>query len=548
MSDNAARLLKLAQAEFPDLTAPEREVLRAAGTGEVADLAQWGTPPSKPKKYNPGGGPLRSRLVEWLCTDAQAKQLVHRKGLRIKNATIDAKLDLERTEVPFSFALHNCRLPGLNAQSATLKDRLYLNHCRVDGEVDLNAATISGQLQCDGAWFLNRGGMALIADRATIGSSVSLSDGFRAVGAVRLLGTKITGQLDCKEGCFLNRNGNAFSADNATISSDVRLSQGFRAVGAVRLPGANIAGQLDCEDGTFCNATGRALVLDCATILDTIFLEPKNVQGEISLNQTVVTNALRMLTPALAMASLNLSGAKVGLLFDARDSWPEQGKLQLDGFHYDNIHINSPIDVKSRLDWLSRQPQDRLFTQPFDELINFYRKSGLESAAIDVHIAKERKRSTLINDPLKRIWLIILDVTIRFGYRPHYAIAWLLGIVLTCATAFYLGSNGMTESISYYTYNSSNHSTIQGKIIASDYPTFNPFVYSIDVALPIIDLQQERYWMPNSHHNGTGVPFYENGNFLWAINRLEILFGWILVSVIVTGLASYINKSKSQDI
>ncbi|MCI5123372.1 MAG: hypothetical protein D3925_02555 [Candidatus Electrothrix sp. AR5] len=37
------------------------------------------------------------------------------------------------------------------------------------------------------------------------------------------------------------------------------------------------------------------------------------------------------------------------------------------------------------------------------------------------------------------------------------------------------------------------------QIISDDYPHFQPIVYSLDVIIPLVDLGQEEYWMPN--HN-----------------------------------------------
>lgn len=533
MATKSELLIKLALKEFPNLTAPEFEVVRAAGAGEWADLLQWGTPPPKPKKYNPGGGPLRSGLVTWLCTDTRAKRLVHRKGLRIANATIDAKLDLERTEVPFFFGLHNCYLPGLNAQGATFKDDLYLDRSRVDGEVNILGVTITGQFSCEGARLFNRGGIALRADNATAGDNVYFSQGFHAEGEVRLNGATITGQLNCRAGIFWNRNGHALKIDGATIGSDVLLSTGFRAKGEVRLPGAKITGQFDCEGGIFLNDTGCALVLDCATILDTIFLEPESVQGVISLHRTEATQTLRMLSPALAKASLNLSGAKVGLLYDARDSWPAQDKLQLDGFHYDSIHRDSPMNSKERLDWLGRQPQDQFSPQPYEKLATFFQRAGHDSEAKDVRIAKEDARQRYFKNPIKKAWWFLKWATIGYGYRPQRAIYLLLGLILIGSAVYWRNMDNMTPSVSYH-YNATDSSDVKGNFIASNYPDLNTLLYSIDVALPIVDLQQERYWMPNSDTT--------SGRFLWWFNWAEVLLGWFLASMGIAGATGIIRK------
>ncbi|MDO9067158.1 MAG: hypothetical protein Q7W05_01725, partial [Deltaproteobacteria bacterium] len=337
MATNSELLTKLAQKEFPDLTAPEFEVVRAVAMGEVADLKQWGTPPQKPKKYNPGGGPLRSTLVTWLCTEARAKKLVHRKGLRIQNATFDAELDLDSAELHFLFALHNCRLPGLNAQRATLKSSLQLKLSRVDGEVKLAVANISGQLQFQGARFLNKGGNALNASGATISSSVLLSERFFAVGEVILRGAKVDGQLVCEGGNFLNHNHSAISADQARIGNNVYLSDGFRAIGEVGLSSAKINGLLICQGGRFLNRNGDALNADSMTISCDVFLSKGfRAVGEVRLLGANITGHLdcqmgRFLNHS-GMA-LSADGAAFGSNVLLSDGFQADGAVRLLGVH-----------------------------------------------------------------------------------------------------------------------------------------------------------------------------------------------------------------------
>ncbi|MDP2849223.1 MAG: hypothetical protein Q8O35_13695, partial [Humidesulfovibrio sp.] len=315
MPDNVARLLKMAEAEFPDLTEPEREVVRCAANGELADLSPLG-PPTPPeletklaKKFNPGGRQLRSAVVEWLCTDERVKNRVHRKGVFIIHASLDEVLDLQHADVPFFFGLHACRLPGLDAQGARIGSNLYLRLCHIDGRFDLNSSRIGGQLLCDGTRVQGADGISIRADGADIGGIVFLSNGFRAVGEVRLLGAKIKGQLNCKNGHFQNHDGKALNLDNAAIEYDVLLSEGFQAVGEVRLMGAKIQGQLNCNGGTFQNEAGYAVNLHGAVISDAMFLEPKRLRGEVGLHGAEVTGTLRMLSDSTAKASLDLRSA-----------------------------------------------------------------------------------------------------------------------------------------------------------------------------------------------------------------------------------------------
>lgn len=546
MGTQAEKLTRLAQKEFPDLTAPEFEVLRAAAVGEWADLLQWGTPPPKPKKYNPGGGSLRSALVTWLCTDARAKKLVHREGLCIKNATLDAILNLTCSEVTFYFCLENCRLPGLHAPAARFFSNLNLKLSRVDGQIDLKSAKIAGQLQLQGVRLLAKGHdafrihdkndiPAFDGDSLKIGGHIHLSNSFLALGLVNLNGAHIDGALMCDDGQFINTGSFALAVQSATIANGIFLSGRFLAKGEVNFHGVSISGRLDCRKGRFINKEGTAICLEHANIAQAVMLEPKAVSGDVSLFRASIGHGLRMKqTSGLAKCSkLDLRGAKIGLLTDSVLNWPVIGRLLLDGFHYDSIDHNAPMTAEERLDWLGRQPQNQFLPQPYEELAAFFQRAGHDSEAKDVRIEKENAHQRHFKNPIKKAWWFLKWATIGYGYRPQRALYWLLGLILLGSTVFTLKIDDMTPSVSYH-YNATDSSDVKGDFIASNYPDLNTLFYSIDVALPIVDLQQERYWMPNSDTNA--------GCWLWWFNWFEVLAGWFLASMGIAGATGIIRK------
>lgn len=533
MPDNVARLLKLAEAEFPDLTAPEREVVRCAAKGVEADLAQWGPHSTVGDERKTGGGPLRSGVVTWLCTDERAKRKVHRKGVFIIYATLDAQLDLLRANVPFFFGLHACRLPGLDAQRARFSDNLYLKLCHIEGILNIHSSRIGGQLLCDGALVQGTNGVSVRADEADIGGTAFLSGDFKAVGEVRLLGAKIRGQLNCKQGVFQNPNDKALNLDSADIENEVLLSEDFHAEGQVRMLGAKIKGQLNCDNGTFLNENGIALNLQGALVSDALFLEPTLINGLICLYNTEVQGTLRMDSTSTVKASLDLRGAKVGILYDSRDSWPEAGMLKLDGFVYGDFFGTSPRNAAERLEWLGRMPNAQFLPQPYEQLAAWFQKSGHDSEAREVRIAKEQKRSEFFINPFKSVWWELKHIVVGHGYKPYLAIYWLLGLIMLGSSVYTLNLDNMTPSVSY-NLNATNPVQGSAALQASDYPDLNTLLYSTDVALPIVDLQQEHYWMPNSSK--------PEGRFLWWFNWAEVLLGWFLASMGIAGATGIIRK------
>ena len=69
---------------------------------------------------------------------------------------------------------------------------------------------------------------------------------------------------------------------------------------------------------------------------------------------------------------------------------------------------------------------------------------------------------------------------------------------------------------------------------AKSYPCLQPVLYSLDAFLPIVDLHQEKYWLPDSSKK-MGWLFQA---YLW----LHISFGWILSTVFVAGLTGLVKK------
>ena len=79
------------------------------------------------------------------------------------------------------------------------------------------------------------------------------------------------------------------------------------------------------------------------------------------------------------------------------------------------------------------------------------------------------------------------------------------------------------------------------------YPAFEPFVYSLDVLLPIIDFQQDSKWRPDPRATvdgriaGTTYAF-EVGRVAAIYQWLQIALGWVLSSLLVASLSGLVRK------
>jgi hypothetical protein len=357
------------------------------------------------------------------------------------------------------------------------------------GEVRLLRARIQGELHCRGARLENPNGDALSADGMTVEGDVFLDDGFHATGTVRLLGARIRGQLSCRGARLENPNGDALSADGMTVEGGVFLDDGFHATGTVRLARARIQGALVCTEARFENPNGIAL---------------------------------------------NLEHAWLGGIMDDEGSWPQRGRLRIDGLEYEGFAGDqTPTDARRRLEWLRRQLPD-FRPQPYDQLARVFRRMGREADAVEVLIAKQED---LIRHGRLSWWgrltRRILGVTIGHGYRSGRALLWSLAFVIIGALIFgWANARGLMAPSSPEILTDPLYRA--GGTIPPDYPRFQALAYSLDAFLPIVDLHQEGFWLPDA-----GKPFGDLVRiYLW----IHIAAGWFLSTLFVSGVTGLVRR------
>ena len=180
-----------------------------------------------------------------------------------------------------------------------------------EGEVNLGAADIKSNLECDGGTFKNPRKTALNGDSLKVGGNVFLrravnSQGkatpFLADGEVNLLGADVRGGLECDGGTFMNPGATALDAERLKVGGNVFLGRAvdshgkvtpFNAEGEVDLIGGDIRGGLECDGGTFKNPSATALDAEGLKVGGNVFLRgavdsqekvtPFDAEGEVNL-------------------------------------------------------------------------------------------------------------------------------------------------------------------------------------------------------------------------------------------------------------------------
>lgn len=470
---------------------------------------------------------------------------------------------------------------ALSADRVVINGSMFLRDgFQARGKVRLLSAQIGGSLECSKGQFDGKEGHALNADRSVIKGSVFLRDGFQAIGTVRLLGAQIGGILECSKGQFDGKGGHAFSADRAVIKGSVFLRGGFQAKGNVRLLNAQIGGDLNCSKGQFDGKGGDALCADGMRVTGRFLF--RNLASPVN--------------------RVSLASASVGVLVDDADAWG--GDLVLDGFTYGSVGGGAPTTATARLAWLDKQEAAMsgqsgagadFRPQPWKQLQKVLREMGHAEDARQVAVALEDRlrHADLIGlSPQHwsrgRKWLyrasargfhLGFRILTGYGYRPIRLLGWFTAIWLACAAFYWFTAlpprNVFAPSDPLVFQNEDYAACVPGSSAAmaeqakpadarpspvkgagnwylceqlrAEYTGFSPLAYSLDVILPLVDLQQQNDWAPMiptpkpspwNEWRGSGWKHITR-MVLWA----ETLFGW-LASLLLVAIVSGLTKRR----
>jgi hypothetical protein len=175
--------------------------------------------------------------------------------------------------------------------------------------------------------------------------------------------------------------------------------------------------------------------------------------------------------------------------------------------------------------------------QPYEQLAKVLKSSGHESEATEVLIAKQVDLR-LYGDLgwWAKLWNRVLGFSIGYGYKPHRALFGMLFFLLVGTVAFQFG---------YWDHLITPSNNVANERKARmDYPKFHAFIYSLDTFLPIVDLKQKGYWLPNANQGDNVIPGvrFRYGGLLRIYFWAHIVFGWILTTLWVTGFTGLVRR------
>ncbi len=451
--------------------------------------------------------------------------------LNCPGIVVEGETRMQNSRVGASIVLAAARLdnPGgaaLSAGGLSAAGGVFLTGSfAATGEVRLYGASLAANLSVSGATLRNPGGTTLNLSRAAVG--VLRGDGLVSVGQVNLVNARIGSDVDLRN-AHLSGDGArpVLAADGASVDGALVLT-GLRADGEICLRTVQVSQRILLLDAELANPGGTALRLSRAKAAADVFCDRMTSSGEIRVAGATIGGGLSFTGArvrngtgtALCAASLDagelslllaeppqglvdLRHARVRIFRDDPAAWPDL--LSIEGLSYEALE--PPLSAQQRLRWLARDPKGHQ-PQPYEQLAAHYTAIGQPVQARHVMYASERilrQDKTL----LPRIWSLLQDVTIGYGYQPWRAVAWLAVLLIAGSITFAVAPPPPLQ--------------------LGDAPHFNPVIYTLDLLLPVVDLGQKHAFNPE-------------GAEQW-FSYLLIAAGWILVSTVAAGAARVLTR------
>ncbi|RCW47122.1 hypothetical protein DFQ14_101466 [Halopolyspora algeriensis] len=425
--------------------------------------------------------------------------------LRMSGARIDlgwTRQEADSVEQPpRAMHLDSAKVLGnLDAVEAVLYGQVRMVDVHVSGSFQLNRAVLDGP-----------GTDVVLANRVWVGSNLNCRDADIS-GTLHLQGAHVGANLDLRSTCLTEP---AWHPHRAVYKPSLDLRASF------------IGGDLVCATGRRAFSAEGEIQLRRATVARQTNFWGCLLGKDSTANANAVnafglsTQELTLLPTKAPHGRIRLRQAHCELLEDNDALWAATGGVDVEGFTYDNFAKPvKPTDrarVRQRLQWLRSISHGRYQPGPYDQLATVFRENGNEQHAATVLIEKQRRRYRAIAATLWRplrlsvlLWSLLQRVTVNYGYQPVRALLWLLLFALA-GTAWFAGHR--LEPIN-----------------AEDSPVWNPFLYTVDQLVPIINLGHDVMWRATGHSQ-------------W-ITVVLIAVGWILATTVAAGITRFLRRER----
>jgi uncharacterized protein YjbI with pentapeptide repeats len=339
-----------------------------------------------------------------------------------RNKASFKSVDLSGSKISGEISMAGARFDGaLNADSmqvgrslrmqsdaknkASFKD-VILRSARVTEHIDMRGASFDG---------------TFTAASLQVGGNLSMrSEGENQANFkdVSLRMAKIAGVIDMTGASF----GGPLIAENLQVSGDL-LMRDTRCAGQVGMVAAHVGGNLDLRGATLAD-----LDLAGASIAADLQLG--------GMGRSVVWQG-----KAGEPGALSLRDTHIGNLMDARDAWPEKGKLHLNGFTYDHLGgyegETGPEMCERGMEWWDKnwaRLDPSYSPAPYAQLANALTSIGDRDTANEIrYLGRVRERETQTGWSYVGSGALQWVAGFGIGTYTFRALYWVLGITLLAA-------------------------------------------------------------------------------------------------------------------
>jgi hypothetical protein len=424
----------------------------------------------------PGGVALNAHSIEvgglalFKVNDGQRFEAVGE--VRLIDGSIGRDLDFQGAR------LRNEEGDALDASGCTVGGRLSLNsetahRFEATGTVVFADVKVRGDLTCSGALLSAASGLALNAQSIEVGGIALLNcteeQAFEAIGEVRLVNASIAGQLNFSGARMTNKNRSALDASGCRIGGHAVLASSmphrFEASGSVDFWKARIVGDLVIRGAVLDNPKAVCFSADDCT-----------VGGRIAVSENAFSGSV-----SLVRVEANVLGH-----FD-KSAWSGAEQIALDGIAIRQIEVDQSdlAPWKARAHWLKKsthrnQGYQRVVSpHPWRECAVAFARSGrhLDARRIQREGYREENRA-------RPIWIrpfvwLLAEVPFGFGLSAVRA-------TVTLVTFWLLGTLGV---VAMQQRGVLIDTSVSGALQACS--GLDPALFALDIAIPIIDIQQE---------------------------------------------------------
>lgn len=484
------------------------------------------------------------------------------RSIDISGAWIDGDVNLIGADIRFPLHITNSIISGnfkgfggkfehLNLQSTSLLS-FQADGCTISGslflrkgfeaieDVRIVSARIDGSIDLgESKFFAAEDEVALFLAYTTVGGTAHIND-CRIHGLSQLNDMKVERNVDL-HGTNIITESCSILFDAIDVGGSIKIGTGFACTDPIQMNRARIGRDLDFSGGIFSSNgySKYAIIVDGSRIDGVLF-----VRGA-----------------RLIKGALNFAYSHANVVSDLDlTAWMQATELRLDGFTYDRI--DGDIDVPKRVVWLDKiesYGDNSFFAQPWEQLSKTLNNLGYKLEARSVATEKERRigKGRVIPSLERRAWHCLFGLIAGFGYEPFRVVklmiaTWLISSLvylwadqkaaISPSNALIFNNESIARDCGWTKQRATTDKATTGKArwtvcgsVPQEYTTFNALFYSLDLILPLVDLQQDRDWSPTVTEPD-GVTMLVPGAIARFTMWAEILLGWFFSLIFVAAL------------